>query len=342
MQRGQQRSLLEGGPDLGDDLRDSGLLGGGALLAGSEPLAALGVGHDQGGLGGDDLAHGRAGGLLGEDGGGADGSVGLGVELHDVLGLGGGEALVPLGELPVELVGVALLQQVEVGLHVGTEDVVLVDLGLVFNLLVAGVRLHFLAALVGDNLGLDNFVAGETLLVVGDVETTVAGTLHAAKDTVAGGGADEADVEVRLEGAAVLVHGVADGEELAVSGGLAFVHVSHTLEGEQAAGEQQAGGVGGRVVGETSGDVVLLELHGVGSAHGAIALDGGENHLGDDSAVGPTDAEAVLLLVVLVLVLEDEATAGEVVGLAFAASAVLGLVSAAVSVVLENLDECHE
>jgi hypothetical protein len=40
--------------------------------------------------------------------------------------------------------------------------------------------------------------------------------------------------------------------------------------------------------------------------------------------------------------LEDEATAGLVVGLAFTASAVLGLVSAAVSVGLENLDECHE
>ena len=86
---------------------------------------------------------------------------------------------------------------------------------------------------------------------------------------------------------------------------MTFVHVSHTLESEQAASEQQSSGVSGRVVSETSGDVELSEFLGVSSAHGAITLNGGVNNLGDDSAVGSADAEAVLLLVVLVLVLED-------------------------------------
>lgn len=229
----------------------------------------------------------------------------LGVKLLDVLSLGGSEALVPLRELLVEFGSITLLEEIEVSLNVSTKDVVLVNFGLVLNLLVTGISFDFLAALVGNNLGFNDLVAGETLFVVRDVETTIAGTLHAAEDTVTSCGANETDIEMGFEGAAVLVHFIANREELAINGSLTLVHVSHTLEGEQAASEQKTSGVSGRVVGETSGDVELSELLGVSSAHGAITLNGSVNNLGDNSAVGSADTEAVLLLVVLVFVLED-------------------------------------
>lgn len=43
-------------------------------------------------------------------------------------------------------------------------------------------------------------VAGEALLVVGDEETAVAGTLQGTEHTGAGGRAPETDIEVALEG----------------------------------------------------------------------------------------------------------------------------------------------
>jgi hypothetical protein len=55
-----------------------------------------------------------------------------------------------------------------------------------------------------ERLGL-GVVPGETLLVVGNVDAAVRRALERAKDTVAGGGAAETDVEVRLERAGLVV-----------------------------------------------------------------------------------------------------------------------------------------
>lgn len=334
-------SLLQLGADLGHNLSDSLLLDCGGLLVHADPLAVLGVGLDEGGLGLDNLADGLRSGLSGASRVSSDGSVGLGVELLDVLGFGGGQALFPLGELSLEGVGILLLEQVVVGLDVSAQDVVLVLLGLELGFLLAGGLLDLLATLVGDDLGFDDLEAGESLLVVGNVETTVSGTLHSTEDTVTSGGAHETDIEVSLEGASVLLDVVPDGEQLAVDLGLAFVEGSHVLESEEATSEQETSCVGGGVVGETSSDAESSELLRISAAHGEIALDGGVDNGGDDSAVGASDTESVLLLVVLVLVLEDEAATCLVVGLTLATTEELGLVTGAVGAALEDFDECH-
>ncbi len=307
----------------------------------ADPLAVLGVGLDEGGLGLDNLADGLGSGLSGASRVSSDGSVGLGVEFLDVLGLGGGQALFPLGELSLEGVGILLLEQVVVGLDVSAQDVVLVLLGLELGFLLAGGLLDLLATLVGDDLGLDDLEAGESLLVVGNVETTVSGTLHSTEDTVTSGGAHETNVKVSLEGASVLLDVVPDGEQLAVDLGLAFVEGSHVLESEEATSEQETSGVGGGVVGETGSDTESSELLRISAAHSFITLDGGVDNGGDDSAVGASDTESVLLLVVLVLVLEDEAATCLVVGLTLATTEELGLVAGAVGAALEDFDECH-
>lgn len=213
------------------------------------------------------------------------------------------------------------------------------ELGLVTLLVVVGEGLHVLSDVAGEDvlaeglgvelLGLD-VVTRETLLGVGDVETTVGGTLHGTEDAGTGGGADKTDVEVALEGAALLtvnLSGLSLGE-LAIS-------LLNTSEGlveaelnKSAAGDKETNAVGGGPVGKTVGDVVGLELVGVGGDEDLVAGDLGGDDLGDDVAVGEADNQAVLGSVVLVLGLGDETLAGVVVGLTRASAGVLHLETA--------------
>ena len=209
----------------------------------SEPLATLGVLLDEGGLGGDNLTGGFGSSLLGVFGLSTDSGVALGVKLGHVLDLSGGQALLPLGELSVEDVGITLLEEIVVGLNVSTHNVILVDGGVVLGFFASVSLLDLLSTLVGDSFCFENLEAGESLLGVGDVETTVAGTLHGTEDTVTGGGADETDVEVSLEGASVLLDVVPDGEHLSVNLDLTFVKLGHVLKGKEATGNEETGGV---------------------------------------------------------------------------------------------------
>lgn len=237
----------------------------------SEPLSALVVLEDESGLGGDDL---RLVvllvGLL-VDGVLSDLSVDVLVEGSEVLDLGGGESLLPAGELLVEELLVLLLELFIVLLNVLTEDVLSMFVSVERGGLV--VITFLLASLaLGGNLN-GNTVSGESLLVVRDVETTITGTLHGTEDSVTSGGADETDIEVSLERASLVLL-VVDVVELAVS-------LINTLELgidllvlKKSTGEEEAGGVSGGVVGQTLGDTEAVKLLGVGHGHGHISLDG--------------------------------------------------------------------
>lgn len=88
---------------------------------------------------------------------------------------------------------------------------VLLELRLETLLIIVGKTLHVLSDVAAEDvfaesLGVElltlDVVTGETVLGVGDVDTTVRGTLHGAEDTVTGGGADETNIKEGLEGAA--------------------------------------------------------------------------------------------------------------------------------------------
>ena len=198
-----------------------------------------------------------------------------------------------------------------------------------------------LATFVSDNFDLGLLETGESGFTVRDVETSVAGTLHGTESTVTSGGADETDVKGGLEGVSVFVGLVVDAEKFSINLGNTFVHLVHTLEGKETTSGEETGGVGRGVVGKTSGKTELLELGRVSLGHNAVTGEGGEDNLADDLGAGAADAESVLLAVVLVLVLEDKVATCLVVGLSFASASILGLVSAAICLVLLNLDECH-
>lgn len=232
------------------------------------------------------------------------------------------------------LVGVLVELLDTVGLNVVVD--VSLELGLVALLIIVGKGLHVLGNVttedvLAEGLGVEllglNVEAGETLLGVGDVKTTVRGTLHGGEDTGTSGGAGQTDIKEDLEGAALLtvdLGGLGQGE-LAIG-------LLDTSEGlldtelvEGTAGDEKTNAVSRGPVGKTVLDAVGLELVGVGRDEDLVTSDLGRDDLADDVAVGEADDQAVLGGVVLVLGLGDEALASVVVGLSRTSSAVLDL-----------------
>lgn len=218
---------------------------------------------------------------------------------------------------------------------------VLLELAAVALLIVVGKSLHVLSDVatvdvVAEDVSVEllglHVVTGESLLGVGDEDTTVRGTLHGTKDTGAGGGALQANVEEDLEGAALAIVGLGGLGEGELTIGLLdtgeVLVEAELLEG--AAGDEETGGVGSGPVGQTVLDTVGLELVRVGRDEDLVARDLRGDDLADDVLVGEADDEAVLGRIVLVLGLGDEALAGVVVGLALLAALVLGLVAAVI------------
>lgn len=261
----------------------------------------------------------------------------LALGLPLLLALLGASALVLLEGVGADgLVGLEVLV-----LNVTSVDLlldVLGELGAVALLIIIGKVLHVLSDVttgdvLAEGLGVEllglDVEAGETVLGVGDEDTTVGGTLHGTEDTGTGGGTDKTNVKEGLEGTAGALVGLDGLSELVLTVGL--LDASELLVEaellEDTAGEEQTGGVGGSPVGQTLGETVALELVGVGAGQNLVARDLRVDDLSDDIAVGETDDHAVLGRVVLVLGLGDQALTGIVVGLTLTATAVLSLVA---------------
>ena len=272
----------------------------------------------------------------------SDLGVNLLVEGLDVGSLCLGEGSLPLGELLLEEILVLLLEEIHVGLDVVTEDVVSVLLGVVGAVGLALLD-DLLASLSGGLLLLLEVVAGESLGVVGHVDATINCTLEGTEDSVAGGGSNETDVEESAEGSLLFVDslGAVDIKELTISSLNTLVEAIKLEILEESTGNEETGSVGGGVVGETSLETESLELLGVSLSEDSIALDGGVDDLNDDAAVCSSDAQSVLLGVVLVLVLLDQSSSGLVVSLSLASASELDLISGVVRSGLHGLDECH-
>jgi len=183
-------------------------------------------------------------------------------------------------------------------------------------------------------------VAGETLDGVRNVETSVDGTFHGAKDTSTGGGARQSDVQVAPERCGPVINVL---DQVLFTGDVraAGIQRLHAQLVEDAACDQQTGAVGGGIVGQTHLDSVTGQLMGVGGAHDTIALNAGVSNLASDVAIAETDNQAVLGRVILVLVLEDQAFACLVVGFTLTTPLELDLVPLEVLLVLYNFNESH-
>jgi hypothetical protein len=158
-------------------------------------------------------------------------------------------------------------------------------------------------------------VTNEALGVVGDVQTTVSSALQGSKDLGTSGGPGKTNIKEGLERTTAFTVGF-NVVLLALQRLSTLVHVSEAQVLEVATSQQQAGAIGGGVVGETSLDTIARKLVGIGGGNNNVTRELGVDQLGNDVLVGDANAEAVLGGRVLVLVLGDQTLASIVVSLA--------------------------
>jgi hypothetical protein len=304
----------------------------------SQPLLSLGVLEDLSLTVGDDLSDWLGISLsLNSVWIGNDGLVDLLVELFAGLGLGGGEALVPLGEENLILGWVFLLDSVHVGGNMSTEDSIFMDLSVISSGSLLGIG--GLSSLVGDNLDLGFDVTWESLDVMRNVKSSIASTLKGTEDSGTSGGSLDTNIKEGLEWS--LFTFALDEEHFSVNLLLGLVVLIKSNLLEESSGNQKTGAVMGRVVGKTGGETVSLELGGISGAKNLISSHGGVDNLADDLGASSSNNESVFLGIVLVLSLASKSSSGVEISLSLSSSLWLDLHSLGVCFVLNDLDECH-
>ena len=230
-----------------------------------------------------------------------DGSVDLLVDILAGLSLVGGEALLPLRELGLELGWSLLLELIHVVGNMNTEDVISVDLGVEVILgllfLTSG-----LTSLVDDLLDLTSVETWESLGSVWDVDTSITGTLKSSEKSGTGSGSGSSNIEVSLEWSLILAV-VLNVEVLTIDLVVNGVHGIELDLLQQSSGNEETGAISSGVVGKTGGQTMMLEFSRIGSAHNSISGHGGVDDLGNNSSVGSSNNKSVFLGVILILVL---------------------------------------
>lgn len=224
-----------------------------------------------------------------------------------------------LGELSLVGILIITLQSLHVVGNVQTHDVLSVDISVVFTI---SESWESLGAIESKNTNKSPLVIYEktekkgwiVAIPVWDVQATIDGSLEGSEKLGTSGGSLETNVQETLEGSwlSVDILDVVLGTSGLLDSGVDAVQLELL---QQTSGEQETGGVGGSVVGQTNLDTVSWQLVGVGVADAHVTLDAGVGDLACHVLVGEADDESVFWSVVLALVLDDQALAGIVVGL---------------------------
>merc|ERR1719348_498453 len=185
-----------------------------------------------------------------------------------------------------------------------------------------------------------SIIAREAAVAMGNVDATVGGTLEGTEHAGAGGGAGQANVQVCPESARSSIN-IFNIEVFTVGFNLTLVCLVKVELFQEPSGQKQSSAVGCSIVGEADLDTVPGQLVGVGSTHHHVTLDARIHNLGNNVLVCEAYNHAVLGGVVLVLVLEDQALPGIVVGNTLSPPLEFDLISLEVCLVLYNFDESH-
>lgn len=132
------------------------------------------------------------------------------VDLFNSLGLIGLKALIPLGELLVIILLALLLKAYHVLINVDTED---------------SFSMHL--SIIGDVLLTIHGISGEPVSAMGNIDSSVASTLHGTEDLVTGGGIDQSDIKDGLEGPPIGIRIFTYTEVFTINGSLARVDGVH-------------------------------------------------------------------------------------------------------------------
>ena len=130
---------------------------------------------------------------------------------------------------------------------------------------------------------------------MGNEDATIARSLERTKDSRAGGGAFEANIQVCLEwpGSVLIIEGLSHGN---LAGRLlhTFVLIRKREFGECPAGDEKAGSIGSCPVGETVVDAVAGKFFGASRSEDKVSLQTGVDYLANNFLVGEADNKTVL------------------------------------------------
>mmetsp|Transcript_7899 Transcript_7899/g.28126 ORF Transcript_7899/g.28126 Transcript_7899/m.28126 type:complete len:338 (-) Transcript_7899:41-1054(-) len=185
------------------------------------------------------------------------------------------------------------------------------------------------------------FIPYQTLLVVRHVHATVARSFHDGKHTCTGGRAYESSVEERRERSPLGLVVRFDVVIFAVRFFFAHVDLVQSELLQHATCHQQTHAVCGGVVGESHLESIPWQFCARRRADDHVAGQRRLGHLRQHLLVAEPRHEAVLGCTVLVLVLQHQAGACTVVGLAFAPTSKLDLVPLEVRLGLGHLHHRH-
>jgi len=174
------------------------------------------------------------------------------------LSLHGGEALLPLRELGLELGSVLLLEGIHVSGNMASEDVVSMDLG-VEIILGSFFFTSGLTSLVDDFLDFTSVETWESLGVMWDVDSTIASTLKSSENSRTGSGSGSSNIKEGLEWSLILAV-ILDVEVLTIDLSVDGVHAVELNLLQQSSGDEKTGAISSGVVGKTGGQTHCLKL----------------------------------------------------------------------------------
>jgi len=137
----------------------------------------------------------------------SDFSVNLGEQGFNSLNLSGSQGLFNSGELSLEIFRGVFLKFGHVVINMNSEDSFSVDSSII---LVSRI------GILGES--------GESLLVVGDIESTIRGSFHGSEDSLSDSGVDNSDIEEGFEGS-LFLDVIVNSEQFSINSGLSFIHV---------------------------------------------------------------------------------------------------------------------
>jgi len=212
-----ESSVIKSSGLSGSELLENSLLSVGTGLSEfSKPFSTLGVFENSGISGSDNLLNWfLVSSFLYSLWVGDNRLVNLLVKILAGLGLSGGKAFLPSGELSGEFTWVFLLEGVHVDGNVVSENVISKDLSIECSLVFVG--LDSFSSLSLDLFDLSLFVTWESLGVMWAVDTSITCSLHDSEDSGTGGGWGKSNIKEGLEGSLVL-HIVINVEIFSVNG----------------------------------------------------------------------------------------------------------------------------
>jgi len=131
-------------------------------------------------------------------------------------------------------------------------------------------------------------VAKEAFIAVRDIETSIDSSFHGSEDSVAGGGSNQANIKVSLEGTRTIFDGL-NVEIFTVNLGLANILRGKAKFGEMATSKKKTSGIGSSVVSKTNWDSISRELRRVSRGNDNISSNASKDDLSDDVFVSEAD-----------------------------------------------------